>query len=368
MTTTSNATARFKMPRMSMILATAVALIATYSAYLAMVQFGTNVLGMDHSTSMVTCGVFELLLITVAVLAREAAKDGRPHGVLLFLTWLLSSASGAFAAWDEIALGHGVAAAFFRFLVPLAASLGWHLALIGYRHLATGMTWGSARAMQRMRAFYEAVEANFRANDTGRGIRRANRRMIRKLSLARRVVSPADMLTQTRQWADSTASVVAMIEEARIGHNHITGALLNDNATSTSEPTPTIAAPNATATVSNIRPLPIRDNGNSGNAATVTSDNASTPPANATPAPAKAATAETATVKTEQAKPTATAMRHCQGCGAELGPNATARAKYCVKFKADGTRDQSCKNRYHAGNGVVPNALAMIANPAPSFA
>lgn len=377
-TTPPNPTRRFKMPRQSMILATTVALIATFSAYLAMVQFGINVLGIDAHTSYLTCGVFELLLITVAVLAREAAQDGRPHGVLLVLTWILTGISGFFAAWDEIYLGHGIGAATFRFLVPIAAALGWHLALIGYRHLASGLSWGAARAMHRMRRFYEAVEATFRANDTGKGKRRANRRMIRTLSLARRVVSPAEMLTQTREWADATASVVAMIAEARDGHNHITAALVNDNATGPAPvPTPTLPTPNATATVSNIRPLPVRDNGNAtgngGNAQPVTSANAQAAPVHtvtvAQPAP-KADATQTATVNSQPAPKPAQAqpVRRCQGCGEPLGPDATARAKYCVKFKADGTRDQSCKNRYHAGNGVKPHPLSMLAAPQPSFA
>lgn len=372
MNTTTNRTHRIRLPRASMILATAVALIATYSAYLAMVEFGTNVLDMDHHTAMLTCGVFELLLITVAVLAREAAQDNRPHGVLLVLTWILSGASGAFAFWDEIDLGHGIWAGAFRFLVPISAALGWHLALIGYRHLATGISWGAARAMHRMRRFYEATEASFRANDSGRGIRRANRRMIRTLSLARRVVSPADMPAHTEALSQSTAALVAMIEKGRNGHNHIADALRNDNATNTPDTTPQLPTPNTTATVSNVRPLPTRNNGNGngGNAATVTSGNAhaATP---ATPEARPASVSQAATVKTEQdTTVTATAgpARHCKGCGEPLGPNATARAQYCIKFRDDGTRDQSCKNRYHAGNGVVPNALAMIATPAPSFA
>lgn len=85
-------------PRASTILAVLVAGIATVNAYLAMVAFAIDMVGMDEGTAYVTAGVFELSLFTVAVLAREAAKDNRPNGILLTLTWVLSGASGVFAA------------------------------------------------------------------------------------------------------------------------------------------------------------------------------------------------------------------------------------------------------------------------------
>lgn len=339
-----NGPRHLKPPRLSMILATAVATIATYSAYLAMVKFGINVLTMDTTTSMITSGVFELLLLTVAVLAREAARDGRPHGVLLFLTWLLSSASGFFAAWDEIYLGHPWAAAAFRFCIPIGAALGWHLALIGHRHLAAGVSWSTGRRLLRMQRFYEAVEAALRAADSGdpRRINRAQRRLIAARSAARRVVSPTDMREHTEAWSDSDAAIVAMTEGARHGHNRLVNALLGtggtvnatDNGPRNGNGTPVVA------TVSNLRPLVNRTEPSEPNAV-ATLNRAATP----------AASTENATPErsTEPAKTSDNAtIRHCKGCGEELPANATARAQYCVRFKPDGSRDQTCKNRYNA--------------------
>lgn len=131
--------------------AVSVALISTASAYLAMVAFGVDVLGMSDGIAYATAGVFELSLVTVALLAREAAKDNRPGGVLLTLTWALSAASGVFAAWHELFIDNPLGAAIFRFLVPLLAALMWHLALIGDRHLATGISLDKIRRDARER-------------------------------------------------------------------------------------------------------------------------------------------------------------------------------------------------------------------------
>ena len=352
-----NQARRFVMPRLSMILATAVATIATYSAYLAMVKFGINVLGMDTATSMITSGVFELLLFTVAILAREAAQDGRPHGVLLFLTWLLSSASGFFAAWDETYLGHPWAAAVFRFCIPIAAALGWHLALIGYRHLSSGVSWGGARRLARMQRFYEAVEAALRAADTGsiRKINRAQRRLIHARSAARRVVAPADMRAHTEAWSDSDIAIVAMAEGARVGHNRLVSALLGTNATVA--PTGTDQADNRTgnanatatpviATVSNLRPVNATQDPPALTAVTVNATDSTATQETEPERPATVNATRAAAPKTALQATNAT-VRRCKGCGKELPANATARAKYCVAFKPDGSRDQKCKNDYN---------------------
>ena len=156
------------MPKASTVLAVVVAGIATGNAYLAMVAFAVDMVGMDERTAYVIAGVFELSLFTVAVLAREAAKDNRPNGVLLTLTWVLSGASGVFAAMHEHELGHGIGAILFRLSVPTLAALMWHLALIGERHLATGTTWADARRQRAMQAMYEAAEEAFRLHGTRR--------------------------------------------------------------------------------------------------------------------------------------------------------------------------------------------------------
>ncbi|GAB3164008.1 hypothetical protein GCM10027059_19310 [Myceligenerans halotolerans] len=194
--------------------AVSVALVSTGSAYLAMVQFGIDVLAMDSATAYATAGVFELSLVTVALLAREAAKDNRPGGTLLTLTWALSSASGAFAAWHEIFIGHTLGAAIFRFLVPLLAALMWHLALIGDRHLATGMSWSGLRQARRMHALFLTTEDLFRAQSLLDGSRSSRRRLLRAeaarrhaRSVALRTVPPTEMRAQVAAWAEALSAV-----------------------------------------------------------------------------------------------------------------------------------------------------------------
>ncbi|GAA1860178.1 helix-turn-helix domain-containing protein [Myceligenerans crystallogenes] len=194
--------------------AISVALVSTGSAYLAMVAFGIDVLEMNPGTAYATAGVFELSLVTVALLAREAAKDNRPGGVLLTLTWMLSSASGAFAAWHELFVGHPVGAAIFRFLVPLLAALMWHLALIGDRHLATGMSWSGARQARRMHALFLSTEDLFRAQSFHDGSRGSRRRLLkaeavrrRARAVALRTVPPEEMRSQVAAWSEAMAAV-----------------------------------------------------------------------------------------------------------------------------------------------------------------
>ncbi|MBL0888429.1 helix-turn-helix domain-containing protein [Myceligenerans indicum] len=200
--------------RLVLTAAVSVALVSTGSAYLAMVQFGIDVLAMNAGTAYATAGVFELSLVTVALLAREAAKDNRPGGTLLTLTWALSSASGAFAAWHEIFIDHPLGAGIFRFLVPLLAALMWHLALIGDRHLATGMSWSGMRQARRMHALFLTTEDLFRAQSLLDRSRLARRRLLRAetkrrraRSVALRTVPPTEMHTQVAAWAEALAAV-----------------------------------------------------------------------------------------------------------------------------------------------------------------
>jgi len=194
--------------------AVSVALISTGSAYLAMVQFGIDVLAMNQGTAYATAGVFELSLVTVALLAREAARDNRPGGTLLALTWVLSSASGVFAAWHEAYIGHPVGAVLFRFIVPLLAALMWHLALIGDRHLATGTSWSALRQSARMHALFLTTEDLFRAQSLNDGSRAARRRLTRAeagrrraRSVALRTVPPTEMRAQVAAWCEALAAV-----------------------------------------------------------------------------------------------------------------------------------------------------------------
>ncbi|WP_454858441.1 hypothetical protein [Promicromonospora soli] len=194
--------------------AVSVALISTVSAYLAMVGFGTDVLGMDPVTAYTTAGVFELSLVTVALLAREAARDNRPGGTLLTLTWALSSASGVFAAVHEVYLGHPAGAVAFRFIVPLLAALMWHLALIGDRHLASGASWSSMRQTARMHALFLTVEDAARVHEAGTGtpggrraIERAEARRRRARAVALRTVPPEQMRHHVAAWLESLSAV-----------------------------------------------------------------------------------------------------------------------------------------------------------------
>ncbi|MEU4387951.1 winged helix-turn-helix domain-containing protein [Promicromonospora sp. NPDC023805] len=219
--------------------AISVALISTGSAYLAMVQFGIDVLAMNQGTAYATAGVFELSLVTVALLAREAARDNRPGGTLLALTWALSSASGVFAAWHEAYIGHPIGAVLFRFIVPLLAALMWHLALIGDRHLATGTSWSAMRQSARMHALFLTTEDLFRAQSLHDGSRAARRRLARAeagrrraRSVALRTVPPMEMRAQVAAWCEALAAVgdgtadVARLHLA--DRQRLTGILVDD--------------------------------------------------------------------------------------------------------------------------------------------
>jgi hypothetical protein len=214
--------------------AVSVALISTVSAYLAMVGFGTDVLGMDPVTAYTTAGVFELSLVTVALLAREAARDNRPGGTLLTLTWALSSASGVFAAVHEVYLGHPAGAVAFRFIVPLLAALMWHLALIGDRHLASGASWSGMRQSMRMHALFLTTEDAVRAHAADDGTPSARRAIVRAearrraaRAVALKSVPPAQMRIQTAEWMDSLSAVAdAVTDVARLhveANNRVAG-------------------------------------------------------------------------------------------------------------------------------------------------
>ncbi|MER7558899.1 helix-turn-helix domain-containing protein [Nocardioides sp. NPDC126508] len=196
--------------------AVSVALISTAAAYVAMVGFGRDVLAMGAINAYAFAGVFELSLVTVALMAREAAQQDRPAQTLLTLTWLLSAASGFFAGWHEIHLGHAATAAAFRFIVPLLAALMWHLALVGDRHLAMERSWSDLRMGARMHALLATRVEWRRARDTAlrkrtrssrRKLERAQKRYWRAEAVALRSVAPGAMREQITQWVDAFAAV-----------------------------------------------------------------------------------------------------------------------------------------------------------------
>lgn len=333
------------MPKASTILAVIVAGIATFNAYQAMVAFAVDMLGMSEGNAYATAGVFELSLFTVAVLAREAAKDNRPNGVLLTLTWLLSGASGGFAAMHEYELGHGIGPILFRLAVAVLAALMWHLALIGERHLATGTTWADARRNRAMQALFEAAEERFRIGPKGIRGRAAERAYRRALHKARRVCPPNILIHHTDQWNAASAAETMTIVTARDNHARQMAAFTNrqveapaprpatSSTTATTGPTPT-----APAHVATVRPAPA-------------------PVAVPVAVPVYAqTTAEPATVPAP-----ATGDRKCMGCGNPLPADARPNARYCSRKNPDGTRDQSCKNRYHAAQQRAKSQRATLA-------
>ncbi|MCL2090261.1 MAG: hypothetical protein FWH11_03375 [Micrococcales bacterium] len=192
----------------------AVAVISTGSAYGAMVQFAQHAVGMSLGMAVTTAGVLELALVTAALLAREAAQQRRPTGVLLTLTWLFSSLSGLFAAWHELYQQHPVAAAGFRAVVPLLAALLWHLALLGDRHLATGQTWHQAVTTARVHRWAMATEQADRARAADDGTPAARRRTAwaeraarRARSVVLRTVPPDQVRGVMTTWLDALAAV-----------------------------------------------------------------------------------------------------------------------------------------------------------------
>jgi hypothetical protein len=203
--------------------AVSVALISTAAAYVAMVGFGRDVLAMGAINAYAFAGVFELSLVTVALMAREAAQQDRPAQTLLTLTWLLSAASGFFAGWHEIHLGHAATAAAFRFIVPLLAALMWHLALVGDRHLAMERSWSDLRMGSRMHALLATRVEWRRARDTAvrkrtassrRKLERAQKRYWRAEAVALRSVAPGAMRDQITQWVDAFAAVAEGTRQA----------------------------------------------------------------------------------------------------------------------------------------------------------
>ena len=194
--------------------AVSVALVSTAAAYVAMVGFGRDVLEMGAINAYAFAGVFELSLVTVALMAREAAQQNRPAQTLLTLTWALSTASGIFAGWHEVYMGHSLSAVGFRFMVPLLAALMWHLALVGDRHLAMERSWSELRAGARIHTMLDAGAARSRAVAADDGSRRARRRVARATarrdraeSVALRSSDPTKMRELTAQWADAFDAV-----------------------------------------------------------------------------------------------------------------------------------------------------------------
>ncbi|MGF0115944.1 helix-turn-helix domain-containing protein [Promicromonospora sp. Marseille-Q5078] len=153
-------TVRYRGRHLPMVAVVVAAFIATALAYSGMVLFGLEVAHMSPAEAYALAGFLEVSLVAVALMARNAALEGRPYGVLLTLTWILSGTSGMFAALHEIAVPDASTPYMvaFRFVPPLVAALMWHLALVGERHLVTGHTLDERRREHRVHQYVTALE------------------------------------------------------------------------------------------------------------------------------------------------------------------------------------------------------------------
>ncbi|WP_418277722.1 hypothetical protein ACNHYB_07070 [Isoptericola jiangsuensis] len=173
---------RYRGRHLPMVAVVVAATIATALAYSGMVLFGLEVAHMSPLEAYGLAGFLEVSLVAVALMARNAALEGRPYGILLTLTWVLSGTSGMFAALHEIAVPTDSTPymVVFRFVPPLVAALMWHLALVGERHMVTGHTLDERRREHRVHGYVSALEQwrDARVDSTG------SRRDLRKVRTA----------------------------------------------------------------------------------------------------------------------------------------------------------------------------------------
>lgn len=352
---TSNNATNGTRPKLSTVLANTVATVATLSSYLAMVAFARDVLDMSVFLAYTTAGVFEMMLFTVAILARERAQEGKPYGTFMLLTVLFATAAGAFAGWEEIYAGHPWQAAAFRLLVAWSAAAAWHFEFLGLKELSTGISWRAARINRRMQAVQEATEALFRARDIGKTnvIKKREKAYIRAVSRARHLVTPDEMRALTEAQQDSADALVSHLAFTRSGHERINAAFEGRGVQVPRverRATLRTVTPNA-PTVPTVAPAALPTN-------TTENEDAPEPPVTTTSAETSRTTiAATVTRETGEG-------RLCDGCGKPLPASATARARYCVEYDENGRRSQRCKNLYNSGRGY--RAKADVSEP--SFA
>lgn len=204
--------------RIPLLSAMGVAVLATVFAYFAMVGFALDVLEISTVSAYVFAGVYELSLITVALLAREAAQQDRPARTQLVMTWVFSAASGILAGYHEIDAGHGLVAAGFRFTVPVVAALMWHFALVGDRHLASVRSWTELRQAVLIHSVITASARWFEAQGRAAGksgrrakraVERRNQARLRAMTRAMRSVPAGELRGRLVDWDDG---VMAMSE------------------------------------------------------------------------------------------------------------------------------------------------------------
>ncbi|MCL1869650.1 MAG: hypothetical protein FWF90_04445 [Promicromonosporaceae bacterium] len=191
------------------------ATIATALAYSGMVLFGLDVAHMTPPEAYALAGFLEVSLVAVALMARNAALEGRPYGVLLVLTWILSGTSGLFAALHQIAVPDASTPYMvaFRFVPPLVAALMWHLALVGERHLVTGHTLDERRRESRVHEYVTALELwrDAQVDSAGdraglRRVRAAHRRQLAARDSALRILTVEDFEGRMQAWVERLES------------------------------------------------------------------------------------------------------------------------------------------------------------------
>ncbi|MGW8567680.1 hypothetical protein [Isoptericola sp. NPDC055881] len=207
----ARSTVRYRGRHLPMVAVVVAATIATALAYSGMVLFGLEVAGMSPAEAYALAGFLEVSLVAVALMARNAALEGRPYGVLLTLTWILSGTSGMFAALHEIAVPDASTPYMvaFRFVPPLVAALMWHLALVGERHLVTGHTLDERRREHRVHQYVTALELwrDARLDSTGnrggmRKVRSAHHRQRAARDAALKLLTVEDFERRMQVWVE----------------------------------------------------------------------------------------------------------------------------------------------------------------------
>ncbi|SDF46536.1 Homeodomain-like domain-containing protein [Cellulosimicrobium cellulans] len=202
---------RYRGRHLPMVAVVIAATIATALAYSGMVLFGLEVAHMSPLEAYGLAGFLEISLVAVALMARNAALEGRPYGVLLALTWVLSGTSGLFAALHEIAVPTASTPymVVFRFVPPLVAALMWHLALVGERHMVTGHTLEERRRELRVHGYVSALEQwrDARADSAGspadlRKVRAAHERQRAARDAALKLLTVEDFERRMQVWVD----------------------------------------------------------------------------------------------------------------------------------------------------------------------
>ncbi|MEG3615787.1 helix-turn-helix domain-containing protein [Isoptericola haloaureus] len=259
---------RYRGRHLPMVAVVIAAFIATALAYSGMVLFGLEVANMAPLEAYALAGFLEVSLVAVALMARNAALEGRPYGVLLTLTWILSGTSGVFAALHEVAVPNESTPymVVFRFVPPLVAALMWHLALVGERHLVTGHTLDERRREHRVHQYVTALEEwrDARLDNSGnrRGtqkVRAAHQRQRAARDRALKLLTVEDFERRMQVW-------VQRLEAAErhgsrldsIGASSVKRGMVRGVTGWSDEPAPAPAAAPAPAGAEDGRPAPAR--------------------------------------------------------------------------------------------------------------